>query len=62
MRRNVANPFNTGVPHGRIMIKATGYGLLSQYLLALFKQFYLAFLDLDCLINLCRFLIEIISN
>lgn len=42
-------------------IKATGYGLLDQYLLALFKPFDLAFLNLDCLVNLHCSAIEKIS-
>ena len=53
MRRNLANPFDTGIPHRCIRIKAAGYSLLDQNLLAFFKQFNLALLDLYCLINLC---------
>jgi len=54
---NLANPFDTGIPHGRIRVQATGYGLLNQDLLALVKPLDLALLDLDCLINLRGFLV-----
>lgn len=58
MCRNLANPFDTGIPHGCIRIKATGYGLLDQYLLALFKKLNLAFFDLYYCINFNRLLIK----
>ncbi len=50
MRRNLANPFDTGIPNGGMRIKATGYDLLDQYLLAFFEQFDLTIFDLYCLI------------
>ena len=58
MCRNFADPFDTRIPHGYMRIKATGYGLLDQYLLALFKSFDLTFFDLYCCINLNRLLIK----
>jgi len=62
VRRNLANPFNTGILHECMRIKASGYGLLDQYLLALFKPFDLALFDLYSLAYINKLTIQVIRN
>ena len=59
---NLTNPFDTGIPHGCIRVKATGYGLLDQYLLALFKPFDLAFFDFYSLAHINELAIQVARN
>lgn len=58
MRWDSVDPIDTAIFHRDARIKSTSYGLLDQYLLALFKPCYQALLNLNCTIDLGQFFIE----